>query len=428
METGQQLNIEPQGYKPAVKTLSAKADGEACAGDVPSPSGPLPPPPLPVVLQVLPGLVTGGAERGCIDVAVALANAGARTLVASSGGPMTRELDRVGIEHITLPLASKNPWVIYRNAARLEALIRRHRVTIVHARSRAPAWSAWMAAQRTGARFITTFHAPYNFSSRLKFLYNAVMAKGERIIAISSFIRDHILTHYPAAPEQVRLVHRGIDPAIFGPDRVNQPRMIQLAKQWRLPDDRLVILLPGRLTRWKGQLDLIDAVAKLGRRDVCCVLVGGDQGRHRYRSELERRIAHHDLGGIVHIVDHCSDMAAAYMLATVVVSASREPEAFGRVIVEAQAMGRPVIVTDIGAVLETVIPGVTALVVPPADPEAMARALDQALNMTLEERATQAKQAMAHVAAHFSKDQMCRQTLEIYRELAASPRPAVIPP
>lgn len=280
-----------------------------------------------------------------------------------------------------------------------------------------------MAARRTGVRFMTTFHAPYNFRNRLKFFYNSVMARGERIIAISSFIRTHILQNYAVTPETIRLIHRGIDPTIFGPDRVNQPRMIQLAKQWRLPDDRLVILLPGRLTRWKGQLDLIDAVARLGRRDVSCVLVGSDQGRHRYRAELERRIAHHDLGGIVHLVDHCSDMAAAYMLATVVVSASREPEAFGRVIVEAQAMGRPVVVTDIGAVMETVIPGVTALVVPPGDPEAMARALNQALGMTLTERATQAERAMAHVAAHFSKDRMCRATLEVYRELAASPRP-----
>jgi len=408
MEAGEQLNIGPEQYKVA---CSPEAGPDDHAGRR-----------LPVVLQVLPGLVTGGAERGCIDVAVALAASGARTLVASSGGPMVRELDRVGVEHVRLPLDSKNPWVIYGNAGRLADLIVRHGVDIVHARSRAPAWSAWLAARRTGVRFMTTFHAPYNFSGRLKLAYNSVMARGERIIAISNFIRDHILATYPVAPEAVRVIHRGIDPATFAPERVNQPRMIQLARQWRLPDDRLVILLPGRLTRWKGQLDLIDAVARLGRRDVCCVLVGGDQGRHRYRAELERRIAEHELGGVVHIVDHCSDMAAAYMLAAVVVSASREPEAFGRVIVEAQAMGRPVIVTDIGAVMETVVPGVTALVVPPGDPEALARALDRTLEMTLDAREAQAGRAMAHVAAHFNKDRMCRETLAVYRELALSPR------
>ena len=378
----------------------------------------------PVVLQVLPALATGGAERGCIDVAVALAAAGGKPLVASSGGAMTRELDRAGVDHIKLPLATKTPWGLYRNVGRLARIIETYGVDVVHARSRAPAWSAWLAAQRTGARFMTTFHAPYNFDGQLKHRYNSVMARGERIIAISDFIRAHILANYPVAPETIRLIHRGIDPAIFAPERVTQPRLIQLAQQWRLPDDRPIILLPGRLTRWKGQLDLIDALAILGRRDVCCLMVGGDQGRTGYRAELERRIVAADLGGVVHLVDHCSDMAAAYALATVVVSASREPEAFGRVIVEAQAMGRPVIVTDIGAVMETVIPDQTAMVVPPANPEALAGALSRALALTNEERATQAQRAMAHVSANFNKHRMCRETLEVYRELADSPRAA----
>jgi glycosyltransferase involved in cell wall biosynthesis len=377
-------------------------------------------------MQVVPALVTGGVERGCVDVAVALAEAGARTLVVSSGGPMTRELDRAGVLHITLPVDSKKPWQIYRNAGRLAEIIRSHGVDIVHARSRAPAWSAWLAARRGDARFMTTFHARYNYSSRLKKAYNSVMARGERIIAISEFIREHILSDYAVEPERVRLIHRGVDQGVFVPERVGAPRMIQLAQQWRLPEDRPVILLPGRLTRWKGQLDLIDALALLGRRDVVCLMVGSDQGRAGYRQELERRIAEHDLGSVVHLADHCSDMAAAYMLATVVVSASREPEAFGRVITEAQAMGRPVIVTNIGAVMETVIPDETALVVPPRDPAALARALAATLAMTPEQRAAQASRAQAHVAAHFSKDWMCQQTLAVYRELAASPRP--VPP
>ena len=382
----------------------------------------------PVVLQVVPGLATGGAERGCVDVGVALAATGAHTLVASAGGPMTRELDRAGVEHVRLALDSKNPWTIWRNADRLAEIIRAEGVEVVHARSRAPAWSAWLAAQRTGARFMTTFHAPYNFKSRLKQRYNSVMAKGERIIAISEFIRSHILDNYEVSPEVVRVIHRGIDHGIFHPDRVTQPRLIQLAQQWRLPDDRPVVLLPGRLTRWKGQLDLIDALAKLKRRDVVCLMVGGDQGRHRYRRELEHRIAQHDLGGVVHLVDHCTDMAAAYMLSTVVVSASREPEAFGRVIVEAQAMGKPVIVTNIGAVMETVIPGETAEIVPPADPEALADALAHALSLTGEERAMVAERAMAHATKHFHKERMCRETLAVYRELADSPRPAAVTP
>ena len=371
----------------------------------------------PVVLQVLPNLVTGGAERGCVDVALALAEAGATPLVASEGGPMVRELDRAGVTHITLPLKSKNPLVIRRNAARLEQIIRDHHVDIVHARSRAPAWSAWMAAKRTGVRYMTTFHAPYNFTNGLKRWYNSVMARGERIIAISGFIRDHILNSYAVDPSVIRIVHRGIDPAIFAPERVNPARMIQLATQWRLPDDRPVILLPGRLTRWKGQTVMIDALAKLGRKDLVCLLVGSDQGRTGYRQELEERARRAGLAGIVHITDHCSDMAAAYMLSTVVVSASREPEAFGRVIVEAQAMGKPVIVTAIGAYQETVIPGETAWIVPPDDSDALAKALDEALSMTPEQRDAIGAHAQAFVAERYTKPRMCADTLAVYAEL-----------
>ncbi len=376
----------------------------------------------PTVLQVVPTLVTGGAERGCIDMALALQAAGGTPLVASEGGPMVRELDRARITHLTLPLASKNPLTIRRNARRLAAIIREHKVDIVHARSRAPAWSAWLACRETGARYMTTFHAPYNFGSgpvggRLKRWYNSVMARGERVIAISGFIRDHVLGNYPVDPARVRVIHRGIDRSVFAPDRVSPTRLVTLAKQWNLPDDRPVILLPGRLTRWKGQLVLIDALAKLGRKDVLALLVGSDQGRTGYREELENRIATNGLRGVVRMTDHCSDMAAAYLLSTVVVSASREPEAFGRVIVEAQAMGKPVIVSAIGAYQETVVPGETAWVVPPDDPDALARALGEALSLTPEQRDAIGARAMAFVADRYTKDRMCADTLAVYAEL-----------
>ncbi|HYD69557.1 glycosyltransferase family 4 protein [Azospirillum sp.] len=374
-----------------------------------------------VVLQVLPTLVTGGAERGCIDVAIGLAEAGAVPLVASQGGPMVRELDRAGIKHITLPLASKNPLTIRRNAKRLEQVIREHGVDIVHARSRAPAWSAWMACGRTGAHFMTTFHAPYNFKGGLKRWYNSVMARGERVIAISEFVRDHVLANYDVDPARVRLIHRCYDPSVFAPERVNSARIIQLAKQWRLPDDRPVILLPGRLTRWKGQIVLIEALEKLvrtlGHKDLCCLLVGSDQGRSGYRQELEERAKRAGLEGVVRLTGDCSDMAAAYTLATVVVSASREPEAFGRVIVEAQAMGKPVIVTSIGAYRETVIPGETAWVVPPDDADALAKALGEALALSDAERAAIGAHAQAFVSQRFTKERMVAETLAVYGEL-----------
>jgi glycosyltransferase involved in cell wall biosynthesis len=371
----------------------------------------------PVILQVLPSLVTGGAERGTIDIAAALSRAGATALVASSGGPMARELERWQARHLTLPLASKNPVVMARNVLRLERVIRDYGVDIVHARSRAPAWSALAAARRCGIPFMTTFHAPYNFKSVPKRLYNSVMARGDRVIAISGFIRHHILQNYSTDPDRIRVIHRGIDLDAFNPDNVNRPRLIDLARAWRLPDDRRTIMLPGRLTRWKGQAVLIDAVARLNRRDVLCLLVGSDQGRSGYRRELEARVAALGLEGMVQLVDHCADMPAAYMLADVVVSASSDPEAFGRVIVEAQAMGRPVVVTDHGAVAETIDPGRTAWTVPPGDPEALAAALDEALSLDTEQRARLGENAIAFVASRFSRERMAEETLAVYGEL-----------
>jgi glycosyltransferase involved in cell wall biosynthesis len=373
----------------------------------------------PVVLQVLPALVTGGAERGAIDVAAALHQAGGTPLVASAGGPMARELERWRIPHFTLPLDSKNPLVMRRNVDRLSRIIREHNVDIVHARSRAPAWSALGAARRTGVPFMTTFHAPYNFSGKLKRFYNSVMAKGDRVIAISEFIRDHILASYEIDPARIRVIHRGIDINNFSPDRVSPERVIQLAKAWRLPDDHQVIMLPGRLTRWKGQTVLIDALAKLGRRDVLCLMVGSDQGRTGYRQELEEQTKRLGLESVVRLVDHCNDMPAAYMLADVVVSASSDPEAFGRVIVEAQAMGRPVIVTNHGAVRETVIAGETAWAVPPNDADALAEALADALGLDADQRAILSERAMNYVNARFTRDRMCSDTLAVYDELLA---------
>jgi glycosyltransferase involved in cell wall biosynthesis len=378
----------------------------------------------PVVLQVLPALVTGGAERGAIDVAAALHQAGGTPLVASAGGPMARELERWRVPHFTLPLDSKNPLVMRRNVDRLSRIIREHDVDIVHARSRAPAWSALGAARRTGVPFMTTFHAPYNFSSKLKRFYNSVMAKGDRVIAISEFIRDHIIANYEIDPARIRVIHRGIDVNHFSPDRVSPERVIQLAKTWRLPDDHQVIMLPGRLTRWKGQTVLIDALAKLGRRDVLCLMVGSDQGRAGYRQELEEQTKRLGLEGVVRLVDHCNDMPAAYMLADVVVSASSDPEAFGRVIVEAQAMGRPVIVTNHGAVRETVIAGETAWAVPPNDADALAEALADALSLDAGQRAILGDRAMAYVNARFTKDRMCADTLAVYDELLAEKKRA----
>jgi glycosyltransferase involved in cell wall biosynthesis len=371
----------------------------------------------PAVLQVLPELVTGGVERGAVDVAAALAAAGWHSVVASAGGPLVREIERAGAVHVALPLKSKNPLVVRANIERLAACARAHRVNIIHARSRAPAWSALYAAKAVGCHFVTTFHATYNANNPLKKKYNSVMVSGERVIAISEFIANHVVAEYGIDRARVRVIPRGVDLALFDRTAISPERLIQLARSWRLPDGAPVIMLPGRLTEWKGQSVLIEAIARLGRDDIRCVLVGDDQGRAAFRRRLENEIARLNLQPVVHIVGHCNDMPAAYMLSDVVVSASTDPEAFGRVAAEAQALGRPVVATDHGASRETVIPDETGLLVPPSDAQALADALRDALALTPAEREALAQRATKHARARFSKRRMCDETLRLYAEL-----------
>lgn len=376
----------------------------------------------PVVLQVLPALVTGGVERGTVDMAAALVDAGWTALVASAGGPMVREVERAGARHIQMPLQGRNPLAIRRNVRYLEQVIRHFGVDIVHARSRAPAWSARAAARRTGCHFVTTFHGTYNLGPfELKKRYNAVMASGERVIAISHFIAEHVQRHYQVPAERIRVIHRGVDLDIFDPSRVSAERLIHLARQWRIPDGAPVIMLPGRLTRWKGQGVLIEALALLGRHDIRCLLVGADQGRTKYRAELERLIRRHNLVDVVHIVDHCNDMPAAYKLTDIVVSASTDPEAFGRVVVEAMAMGRPVIASAHGGAAETVVDGETGWLVPPGDPQALAQMLDRVLNLAAPQRQWVADAATGYARTHFGKAVMCAETIAVYQELIDAP-------
>jgi len=370
-----------------------------------------------VVLQVLPRLISGGVERGSLDIAAALSAAGARVLVASEGGPMAGELRRYDATHIDLPLASKNPLTIYRNAARLAAVVQAQKVDILHVRSRAPAWSAKLAAARSGCRFVTTFHAPYNAQNGIKRRYNAVMAAGERVIAISEFLASHVREVYGVGPDRLRVVPRGVDLVHFDPQNVSAERVIKLARQWNLPDGVPFLMLPGRLTRWKGQGLLIDALSRVRDLNFHCLLVGSARGRTAYRRELEGLVASLDLSGRVSICDDCADMPAAYMLADVVVSASSDPEGFGRVVSEAQAMGRPVLVSDHGGAAEQILDGETGLAFPPDDAEALAAALRRALALPADVRKDLAWRSRERVAKLFSKDLMCRRTLAVYREL-----------
>lgn len=375
-------------------------------------------PPAPrTVLQLLPALHVGGVERGTVDVALALRAAGWRAVVASSGGPLVAELERAGAVHVTLPLDSKNPFTIRRNSKRLVEIIDRYDVDIVHARSRAPAWAGWLAARATGRHFMTTFHGTHSHGNWAKRRYNAIMGRGERVIAISHFIAEHAYAVYGVAPERIRIVPRGIDFRRFDPMAVTGERMIRVAGQWRVPDGVPIVMLPGRFSRWKGHEVLIDAIARLEGRDLVCVLVGATEDRDGYRAELEQRILAKGLGGRVQMAPDCRDMPAAYMLADVVVVPSTEPEAFGRVPVEAQAMGRPVIATDHGGARETVVPGETGLLVPPGDPAALAAAIADALDLSMDERQALGRRAIAHVRASFDMNRMCAETIAVYSEV-----------
>lgn len=372
----------------------------------------------PTILQILPALRSGGVERGTIDIAAAIAREGWGSLVASSGGPMASKLRHVGAEHITLPLDSKHPFVIWQNADRLVEIIRKYKVDIIHARSRAPAWSAWLAAQRTGKPFVTTFHGVYNIQNKWKQKYNAIMTRGHRVIAVSHFVADHIRQHYGVDKRRLRIIHRGVDLLQFSPERVAPARIAELTRAWRLPDDNVpLILMPGRVTRWKGHEVLIEALAKLPHRKFFCVLLGDDTDHETYTQELMDKIALLGLNEHIRMAGNTPYMAEAYQLSNIVVCPSVEPEAFGRVPIEAQAMGRPVIATNHGGACETIVPEETGWLVEPGNADQLAQAIQIALHLLPDQLQWMAENAIWNAQHNFSLDVMQRQTLDVYKEL-----------
>lgn len=375
-----------------------------------------PPAAAPAILQVLPALVSGGVERGTLEIAEALVAAGFRALVASAGGPLVAPLEALGARHVRLPLADRSPLALWRNARALERLVHEEGVAILHARSRAPAWSALLAARRTGARFVTTYHGTYNEGFPGKRLYNSVMARGDRVIAISRFIAALVAERHGVGADRLRVIPRGVDERAFDPAAVAPERVAALRAAWAVPEGRPVVMLPGRVTRWKGQGVLVEAMARLPG-DALALLVGDAEARPAFRDELVARIAALGLGGRVSLVGHARDMPAALLLADVVVHASTDAEAFGRTVIEAQAMGRCVIASDLGGPTETVEEGVTGWRVPPGDAAALAAAIGRVLAMPAAERAAAGARARAAVLAGYTTARMQAATLAVYREL-----------
>lgn len=372
------------------------------------------------VLQVTPALDAGGVERTTIEVAEAITRDGGQALVASRGGRLEADLAAVGGELIRMPADSKNPLVMYANALKIERLARQRGVGLIHARSRAPAWSALIAARRLERPFVTTYHGIYNGQSFLKRWYNSVMAKGDVVIANSEFTRAYVLRRHLTAPERVVAIPRGVDLARFDPAAVAPSRVAALRRAWSAPQGRFVALLPARLTRWKGQRVLIEAAGRLkgarkGRLKI--VLAGDAQGRAGYLQELEAAISALDLNGDVVISGHIDDMPAAILAADVVALPSIEPEAFGRAAVEAQAMGRPVIAANHGGFAETIVDGETGLLTPPADAEALAAAIERVMDMDEAARHALGARAAAKARAVYSKAALQASTLQVYRRL-----------
>jgi glycosyltransferase involved in cell wall biosynthesis len=374
------------------------------------------------VLQVIPALDAGGAERTAIDVARAVVAAGGKAWIATKGGRLAAEAEAAGAKLVQGPFDSKNPLTIWRNAKTLADLIVNNGIDIVHARSRAPAWSAYLAARRTKAKYVATYHGIYNAKGRLKRWYNSIMARADAVIANSNFTADHVRTEHQVSEIRLHVIPRGIDIKAFTPENVTQERVEAIRKQWSLKPGKPVLVLPNRLTRWKGQLTFIEALAKLPTRDFEAVMVGDAQQRDAYVQELIEALNRHGLTQHVRIPGHCSDMPAALMAADIVVTPSIEPEAFGRGAVEAQAMGRPLIASDLGAQAETVADGVTGFLFPPGDADKLANLIMKVLALNAEQRQTMQKMARERVLKSYTVDAMCAATLKVYRMLMATAR------
>jgi len=384
----------------------------------------------PTILQVVPELDTGGAEASAIEMAEAVTRAGGVCLVASQGGRLEDKLARAGGELCRLPLATKNPMRMTANIAALRRLIATRGVDLVHARSRAPAWSALAAARLAGVPFVTTYHGAYNQKSRAKSFYNGVMARGDIVIANSRYTADLLMRRHGTPPSRLRVIYRGVDVDGFAPDAVSPERVAALRAAWGIAPETRIVLQVARLTRWKGQDLVIGAAARVLKQadmaDVAVVLAGDAQGRHDYEQELRDLIAANGLEDRIKLVGHVADVPAACRAADIVMVASREAEAFGRASAEAQAAERPVIVADRGALPETLVPvrhadeGGTGWLVAPDNADALAACLDSALRLPPETLARMGGRGRAHVMSHFTTRAMQSATLAVYDALLGS--------
>ena len=376
------------------------------------------------VLQVIPKLGYGGAETGCYDIAHYLPENDCGSYIVTSGGELLKFIDKKKVKIIKLPVQSKNPFIIFINFLALVGIILINNISIVHARSRTPAWSCLFAAKITGRKFVTTFHGTYNFNSKIKKFYNSVMVRSDLIIAGSNFIFSHIKENYAKylnTKKKLLVIFRGINVDYFDPTTKLESDEKKLLKKWEIEKDKKIILLPGRLTGWKGQEVFIEAVnlvnIELGYEAFYAVILGSDQGRDLYKKKLIRLTEQYRLINQVKFIDHCKDMALAYKVSDIVVSASIEPEAFGRVAVEAQSMEKPIIASNIGGSNETVVDEKTGFLFETNNPKSLSQKILKTLSMDEVSLKSIGKEGRKNIIQKFNVEKMCFSTYSEYKRI-----------
>ena len=376
------------------------------------------------VLQVIPKLGYGGAETGCYDIAHYLPENDCQSFIVTSGGELIKFINKEKVKLIRLPVHSKNPLLIFLNSIFLAAIILFFNISIVHARSRAPAWSCWLATKITNRKFVTTFHGTYNFGGKLKKFYNSVMVRSDLIIAGSNFIFSHIKENYSEflnPKKKFLVIFRGINVDYFDSSTKLEIDEKNLLKKWEIDKEKKIILLPGRLTSWKGQEMFIESLnlvkIELGYEAFHAVILGNDQGRDLYKKKLIRLTEQYRLTNQIKFIDHCKDMALAYKVSDIVISASIEPEAFGRVAVEAQSMEKLIIASNIGGSNETIINEKTGLLFEAGDPNSLSKKIIRAVTMDDNSYKIMGKEGRKNITKKFNVEKMCFSTYSEYKRL-----------
>jgi len=376
------------------------------------------------ILQVIPRLGYGGAETGCYDLAHYLSENGCSSYIVTSGGELIKYIDKKKVKLIKLPVQSKNPLLILLNSLILILVILFFNISIVHARSRAPAWSCLFATKITRRKFVTTFHGTYNFKNPLKKYYNSVMLKSDLIIAGSNFIFSHINKNYSKyldLNKKFLVIFRGINTEYFNPNKIHQSDEKKLISQWNTNKERPLILLPGRLTSWKGQEMFIEALnlvnKEMPEQPFSAVILGGDQGRNVYKKKLLRLVEQYRLNNQVQFFDKCELMPLAYKISDIIVSASIEPEAFGRISVEAQSMEKPIIASNIGGSNETIVNDKTGFLFEAGKPEELSKKIIHALNLNESTLKFIGIEGRKNVIKKFNIEKMCFSTYSEYKKL-----------